>query len=304
MNTKTTRAYTPAGILAASAGTFTWGIGIILIKFTESPFLVASFYRHVFSVPILVLAWALSSDRRLPWRAAGVGGVLFATHQAAHFASLRYSTAAVVTIFFSLQPILVGAAGRRVTGEVATVRFYLWSLVAIAGCSIVVLASVRQPNASALGTLLAVVNLLVWSAYYLATKRAREHVGTISWLLVMLIVSGACIGGVGLLTRQSFGAPAGREWGYLAAIGILPGTIGHLFVTWAQPRIHAAASSVITLGVPIVAAVGAAIFLDEPFGPIHALGALIALGGAGVAMRYLPPPVAAQAAARYGEVAT
>lgn len=298
------RAYTPTGVAAAAAGTFTWGVGIILIKLTTSPFLIASFYRHVFAVPILIVAWRLTSDRSLPWRAAGFGGVLFAGHQIAHFSALRYSTAAIVTIFFSLQPILVGAAGGRFTGERTTVRFYLWSVVAIVGCAIVVLASTGDAQTTPLGTTLAIINLVVWSAYYLATKRARENVTTISWIFVMTIVSGACVGLIALTAGQSFALTNGREIGYLAAVAIVPGTIGHLLVTWAHPRIHAAASSAIILGVPIVAAIGAAIFNDEPFGPVHAFGALVALGATAVAMRHLPPPVTEEAAERYGEVAT
>ncbi len=301
--TLTKRAYTPAGATAAAAGMLTWGIGIVLIKLSDSPFLIASFYRHAFSVPILLVAWALSSDRSLPWRAAGIGGLIFAAHQVAHFSSLRYSTAAIVTIFFSLQPILVGALGGRVTRERTTRGFYVWSTIAIAGCAVVVLASTGAPEATPLGTFLAIANLVAWSAYYLATKKAREDVTTISWLLVMTIVSGACLAVLALITRQSFDLQTGREWMLLLSIAILPGTIGHLLVTWAHPRIHAAASSAITLGVPIIASIGAAIFLDEPFGPIHVVGALVALGAAAVAMRHLPPPVTEEAAERYGEVA-
>lgn len=300
------RAYSLTGLAAAGAGTFSWGIGVILVKLTTSPFLIVSFYRHLFSLPVFLVAWAVSRDRRvkLPWTLAGAGGMMFAVHQVANFAALRHSTAAVVTIFFSLQPILVGALGRHVTGERTTTRFYLWAVVAVGGCAILVLASAGQPHATPLGTVLAVANLLAWSAYYLATKRARASVGTVPWLLVMTIVSGTCVGVVTLITRQPFGAPAGREWVYLAALGVVPGAVGHLLVTWAHPRVHAAASSVLILAVPIVATVGAAIFVHEPFGAPQVLGAVIAIGGAGLAMRHLPPPVTAEAAERFGEITT
>ena len=304
MATNTTRAYTPAGLLAAGGGVFTWGLGVIFIKLTVSPFLTVSFYRHAFSIPLLVFAWSLHRDRRLPWRAASFGGVLFALHQVANFSALRYSTAAIVTILFSLQPILVGAAAGRFVGEYASVRFYLWSVVAICGCAVLIVASASHPDATALGTVLAVLNLVAWCGYYLATKRAREDVGTIGWLLVMTLVSGALIGALALVTRQPFDAGTSREWLLLAAVGIIPGTLGHFLVTWAQPRIHVAASSAVILGVPIVASAGAALFLDEPFGPLHFLGAALALGGAAVAMRHLPPRVTAEAAERYGEVAS
>lgn len=299
-----TRAYTPAGVMAAAGGTFAWGVGIVIIKLTVSPFLIVSFYRHLFSVPLLFGAWMVGRDRSLPWRAAGVGGVFFAAHQVAHVSALRYSTAAVVTIFFSLQPLLVGAVGRRFTGERATLRFFVWATVAVAGCALLVLASSGQRNATALGTVLAVINLLVWTAYYLATKRARADVGTIPWLLVMTTVSGAIVGTAAIVTHQSFTAPDQREWLLLVSLAVVPGTVGHFLVTWAHPRIHAAASSVVVLGVPIVAAVGAAIFVDEPFGPWHVLGAAIAITGSAVAMRHLPPTVAEEAAETYGEVAS
>jgi drug/metabolite transporter (DMT)-like permease len=250
------------------------------------------------------VAWTFTRDRRVAWRAAGIGGVLFAGHQIAHIGALRYTTAAVVTIFFSMQPILVGAAGRRITGERTTSRFYFWSVVAVLGCAILVFSSSAQGRTTALGNVLAVTNLLIWSAYYLATKRARETVGTISWLLVMTTVSGAIIGVLALVTRQPFAAASTREWTYLVLLAVIPATMGHLLVTWAQPRIHAAASSAIFIGVPIVAAVGAAIFANEPIGPLDVLGALIALGGTAAAVRYLPAPVTDEAAERYGEVAT
>jgi drug/metabolite transporter (DMT)-like permease len=300
------RAYTTGGLIAAGTGTSSWGIGVVLVKLTTSPFLIVALYRHLFSFPIFLVAWLLTRDRdtKLPWAAAGIGGVLFATHQMANFAALRHSTAAVVTIFFSLQPILVGALGGRVTGERTTKRFYVWAGVAVAGCTFLVIASAGQPHATPLGTLLAVVNLLAWSAYYLATKRARAVVGTVPWLLVMTIVSGVIVAAVTLIAREPLGPPVGRELAYLAALGILPGAIGHLLVTWAHPYVHAAASSVLILAVPIVATVGAAIFVHERFVPWEVVGAAIAIVGAGVAMRYLPPPVTAEAAVRFGEVAT
>jgi drug/metabolite transporter (DMT)-like permease len=301
---KRSSAFTPAGLGAASGGMLAWGIGIVLIKLTTSPFLVVAFYRHVLSLPLVWLAWRLSRDRTLPWRTAGVGGVIFAVHQVLHFGSLRYSTAAVVTILFSLQPIVVGAAGRWVTGEQTTVRFYAWATLAIAGCAVLIAASSGQPEATPLGTLMAVLNLGAWSAYFLATKRARQTVGTTSWLLVMILTSGACVGLLAVGTRQPFGAPSGDEWLLLALIAAVPATLGHLLVTWAHPRVHAAATSLVILGVPLVASVGAAIFVGEPFGPLHMLGAAIALGSAGAALRHLPARAQHQAAETYGEVAT
>ena len=303
MRTVPTRPFTPAGLLAASTGVFMWGVGVLVIKSTTSPFLTVAFWRHVISIPILVVAWRLTKDRTLPWRAASVGGVLFAAHQVAHLSALRYSTAAVVTILFSLQPIVVGALGRRYVGEHTTRGFYAWSVVAIAGCMVLIAATAGQPEATALGTVLSVANLLIWSAYYVATKRARADTGAIAWMLVMTLVSGACITVLTLAFRQPIAVDR-HEFTLLALLAIGPATGGHLLVTWSHPRVHVAASSALNLGVPIVASIGAAVLLDEPFGPLEILGALIALGGTAMAMRNLPPPVVDEASERFGEVAT
>jgi drug/metabolite transporter (DMT)-like permease len=295
------RAYSPSGVAAAGAGTFLWGIGAVLIKLTTSPILMVIFYRLLIGIPVIFIAWWFGKDRTLPWRAAGFGGILFGLHQMAHFTSFRYSTVAVVTIFFSLQPIVVGSFGRYVTGEGTTPRFYLWAIVAIAGCSTLVLASSSQGHNTALGTFLAIINLFIWSAYFLATKRARATVGALPWLLVMMIVAAVLIGIVALATRQTFTPPHGRDLVLITVLAIGPGGLGHFLVTWAQPRVHAAASSAIVIGVPIVAAIGAAIFAHEPFTPIEVLGAAIALAGTGMAMRHLPPPVSEKTADVYAE---
>jgi drug/metabolite transporter (DMT)-like permease len=185
---------------------------------------------------------------------------------------------------------------------VTTLRFYLWSFVAIAGCAVVVLAQSGEAEATTLGTILSILNLIAWSAYYLATKRARATVGTINWLLVMTLVSGVCVGVLALGFHQDFVPASSHEWWLLGALALGPATLGHFLVTWAQPRIHVAASSAVILGVPIIASIGAAIFLHEAFGPLQALGTVIALGGAAAAMRHLPPPVTEEATERYGEV--
>src|SRR4029077_17663934 len=127
---------------------------------------------------------------------------------------------------------------------------------------------------------------------------------TLPWLFVMTIVACACVGVVAIVTRQRFSPPHGRELGLLLALAAGPGTLGHFLVTWAQPRIHAAASSAIIIGVPIVAAIGAALFAHEPFTAPEVLGAVVALTGTVVAMRHLPPPVDVEAVTSYGEITT
>ena len=106
------------------------------------------------------------------------------------------------------------------------------------------------------------------------------------------------------VTGTSFAASSGRDLGLLAALAVGPGTTGHLLITWAHPRIHAAASSAVILGVPVIGTLGVAVFVGEPIGPLEVIGGLITLTAAANAMRHLPPPAALEAAETFGEVAT
>jgi drug/metabolite transporter (DMT)-like permease len=118
------------------------------------------------------------------------------------------------------------------------------------------------------------------------------------------VVSGLIIGVAAVVTAQPLGAGVAAEWPTFALIALVPGTIGHLLITWAHPRIHAAASSAVTLGVPVVASLGTWALIGEAFGPWQAAGGVIALGCAAAAMRHLPSTGLAVAAERYGEVAS
>jgi hypothetical protein len=57
------------------------------------------------------------------------------------------------------------------------------------------------------------------------------------------------------------------------------------------------------LGVPVVATVGTAVFVGEPFGPWQAVGGLMALGATATAMRHLPPSLQSESAAAASETA-
>jgi len=290
-STPSQRSYTPAGLAAAGGTVLAWSAGIVFVKLTTSPVLVVSFWRHGFALPLIALGWLAAGRPALRWKAASIGGALFALHQVLHFSALRYTTTAVVTILFALQPILVASAGGRVTGERATPTFYAWAAVAVAGCAVLVGASSGAAGTSPVGTLFAVANLVAFSAYFLATKRARATVDATSWLLVMTLVSGMIIATLAIVTRAPLTDPSGREWMWLAGIGIIPGSVGHFLITWAHPRIHAAASSTVILVVPVLASIGSWLAVGERFGPLGAAGGVVALAAAWTALRHLPPPV-------------
>jgi len=269
-------------LLAIAVVVVIWGCSNVMIKAVPVTGLVASFYRLWFSIPLLwVIALARPQTRaRLDgaWlRAAVVGGSLFALHQVLFFSALKHTTVANVALIGALQPPLVLLAARRWFGEAATRSALGWSLMAVAGTLLVIVGAAGLPGWSLGGDALATANLFAFTAYFLASKRIRDHVGAVEYLLGLTTVAGLIILVLCVASGQDLGSPRRWDWAVLVCLAVLPGTLGHFLANWAHPHTSAFVVSIMFLAVPVVACVGAAVFLGELLRPLQLAGAALTL---------------------------
>lgn len=273
-------------LLAVGVAVLTWGWSSVAVKLVSTTGLVASFYRLWLSIPLLWL-YALcvpSLRRRLDrewWRAALIGGSLFAVHQVLFFNSLKLTSVANVALIAALQPALVLLVGGRLFGERVTARAIGWSAVALAGTAVVVAGSHGSPSWSPFGDAVAAANLLSFTAYFLASKRMRERLGALEYVIGMTTVAGVIILLVCLATGQTLLSPRAGDWPILIAIALFPGTLGHILTNWAHPYLPAFVVSIVLLGVPVVACAGAALILGEWLTPLQLGGGIVVLASIG-----------------------
>jgi drug/metabolite transporter (DMT)-like permease len=78
-----------------------------------------------------------------------------------------------------------------------------------------------------------------------------------------------------LLSGESLGGVHGDSRVWLALFVLVPGAGGHLLINWAHRFVDVTISSVIVVGLPVVAALLALVFLDEPLGPLEILGGVV-----------------------------
>jgi drug/metabolite transporter (DMT)-like permease len=280
-------------LCAVAVAVMTWGCSNVLIKAVPTSGLVASFYRLWFSIPLLWLLPLLlpSMRRRLTrdWLVASViGGGLFALHQVTFFTSLKLTTVADVTLIGALQPPLVLVVAGRMFGEPVTRRAVAWSLIAVAGTALVVLGAAGTPGWSLRGDVIAVGNLLAFTAYFLASKRIRTRAGATEYLIGMTTVAGIIMLGIALLSGQDLGSPRGWEWAALLCLALFPGTLGHFLTAWALPHTSAFAVSIMFLAVPVIACAGAALFLAETLSVLQVIGATVVLIAVGAVVAAAP----------------
>jgi drug/metabolite transporter (DMT)-like permease len=274
-------------LFAVAAAVAMWGCSSVAIKLASTSGLIASFYRLWFAIPLLWLIAASGPSirrgmNRTWFLACLVGGGLFGLHQLMFFNSVKLTSVANVTIIGALQPALVLLFAGRMFGERVTLSGLAWSLLALGGTVLVVIGSARTLAWSPLGDALAVANLLAFTAYFLASKRIRSRVGAPEYVIGMTTVAGFVVLAASLATGQEFLAPSGWDWLIFLFLAAFPGTLGHILTNWAHRHTSAFAMSIMLLAVPVIASVGAAVFLDEDLHLIQMVGGVIVLAAIGI----------------------
>lgn len=263
--------------VAVAIAVATWGCSNVVIKLTSVSGMVASFYRLSFALPLIWIVALSSKDARArldanwAWHCL-VGGILFSVHQVLFFNSLKLTSVANVAILGALQPMLVLLVAGPWFGESVGRREVGLSGLAIAGTVLAIAGAYGAPSWSPLGDSLAVANLFAFTAYFLWSKRVRASVGATEYIAGMTTVAAIIITLTCLATGQSLDSPAATDWPLLVFLALVPGTVGHFLSNWAHAHTTAFAMSVLFLAVPIVAAAGAFLVLDEALAPQQLLG--------------------------------
>ncbi len=292
-------------LAAVSGAVVVFGFGGVISKAVSTTGFVVAFWRLLLGSVAQVLLLAVAG-RRLSWRGlrlSAVGGVLFGVHTAFFNTSLKLTSVANVTVIAALQPALVLVVAGRLLGERVRAAHVVWTAVAIAGVAAIVFAGAGTPSWRPLGDALAFCNLFAWTSYFLASKRVREEVGVLEYMAGVVVTAAVVMTALCLVTDQRPLAVDGTDWVWLVVLTLGPATCGHLMLTWAHPRVDASVSSLVMLGVPVVATVTAAVFLGERLTPVHVLGGTVVLVAIGAIVRGTSTPVAEEIAEGAAEAA-
>jgi drug/metabolite transporter (DMT)-like permease len=271
-------------LLAVATTVVLWGLSPALIKTVHASGLVTAFHRLWLSIPWLWLITVCRPGfaRRLDrdWlRASLLGGALFGVHQILFFSALKWTSVASVTVIGALQPALVLFVAGPLFGERASARAVLWAGVAVLGTTAVALGGAHGTAARWIGDAIAVLNLLAFTAYFVASKRFRVRTDAWEYTVGMTTVAGVVVAVVCLSTGQDLASPTGDDWIVLFLLGAFPGTLGHVLTNWAHAHTSAFAASNMLLAAPVLSTAFAWLLLGEALTPPQVAGALVALFG-------------------------
>ena len=207
----------------------------------------------------------------------GSGIWLFAYAIAFSFAYVSLPVAAGALILFAAVQVTI-IAGALISGERLRLLDWLGLCLAIGGLVYLTLPGLSSPAPG--GSVLMAIAGIAWGVYTLRGRGSRSplHDTARNFMratpLTLLVVL--------LWYRRVHVSPTGA--GYAVASGVIASGLGYVIWYAALRGLTATRAAMVQLSVPVIAAVGAALFLSESISPRLIVSACLILGGIGLTL--------------------
>jgi len=279
------------GLGGSTAAAVLWSFGGIFVTLAYAPGLVLAFYRLI----VGALAWAVviyATRRRLTWallRATWLGGVLLAGDMAMFYSAVKTTSIVDVTVIGAFQPALVMLVSRRLFDERLARRDVALILLAVAGVAMTVAGPGMSNHREVMGDALAAGSMVIFSAYWMVSKRARELCGALEYTSGVTLVAAVAMVPVVLVSGQSLGQFRGSDAWWIVLLVAVPGS-GHAVMNWAHRYVDASISSAISCLSPLAAALLAIPILGQTLSSSQLVGLAVGLVAiAAIAVRQRRP---------------
>ena len=282
--TAETSAVNPLGIGAAAVAVSSWGLATVIVKDIDMGGLAIGAYRFTIYGVVLVAFLAARGNRiniRV-LRESMWGGIALGADIALFFSAVKLTSIANATVIGSLQPVVIALVSVPLFGERISVRSIGLGAVALAGAGTVVLSGPDGSGGNLSGDLLAVGALLSWAAYFIFSRKAKQRISPQEYTAGTSIWTAAINLPLAIAFGQDLSWPNATSWIWLLILTFGSGVLGHSMMNWSIQQIPLWITSTFTLLIPVVAAIAAWIWLDEPLTTVQVLAmgvVLAALGG-------------------------
>jgi drug/metabolite transporter (DMT)-like permease len=274
-------------LVQLSLAMLAWGVTGVVAKSVDMGGMALAAYRTAVGAVVLVLILHLSG-RRLTWRAfrlGAIGGVLLGLDLVLFFSAVKLTTVANATVIAALQPALVILISGPLLHEKVVKGALPWALAGLGGTVVVIFGASGAPDWSVKGDLLAVLALLAWTGYFIATRMIRGQLGALEYSTVTAIVSALVAWPAAAVFGQDLSWPTWESWGWIVALAVGAGIGGHFLMSVSIPHLPLWVSSTMTLSIPVISTATAAIFLDEQVSGMQLAGMTVVLVSLAFAIR-------------------
>ncbi len=268
------------------------GCSAIIIRLSEAPALVLSFYRLALSVVLLAIPALLRERKALrrlnrrDWLVLAASALSLALHFYVWIESLNYTTVASSTVLVTSSPFIVLALGYWLLGERTNRIGLVAMIIGVVGAVMVGWGDFRVSGSALFGDVLAFLGAVTVSGYTIAGRFARQKMSATLYSTVVYALAAAFLWLLMLPQRIPLAPYPAREWVLFAALAVIPTILGHTIFNWALRWVSATTVSMSTLGEPVVATVLAWLLFREEPGWATIVGGILLLAGIGLYVRY------------------
>jgi len=274
-----TRVGSTAALLAVGLMAF----GPSIVKLSDLPEMTFVLWRLLFGA----LGYAIvlvATGQHFGWmelRRSVLGGLIFGVNLVFFMVSMRRTSAANAVVIGALQPVILLGVAARMFGERSHRSLYGWSAVSIGGVALAMYASSGVGVATRTGDLLALVTMLLFSLYYVVSKRARSELEAVPYQLGLTIVAALTILPAALIVGHPISPPVGSDWWPVVLMAVVPGT-GHLLTNFAHAHVSLPVMGLIGLLFTAIAPLYAWWLIGEKIGGLQAVGMAVVVAALAV----------------------
>ncbi|MGV3772942.1 MAG: DMT family transporter [Verrucomicrobiales bacterium] len=281
------------GFVALILGASGIGVAPIFVRLSEVGPIATGFYRLFFALPILWL-WAASEKRKSkanlnkplpdPWEKRNLwlfilSGSCFAGDLAFWHWSIKLTTVANSTLLTNFAPLFVVAGSRLFLKERVQPAVIVGMFIALAGGALLVRETLNFEPQHLTGDILALVTAGFYAGYILTATEIRKRFSTSVLMMFSACVTCPLLLIAALASRESFIPASLYGWGIILGLALISHVLGQGLIGYSLASLPASFSSVALLWQPVVAAVLAALLLNEPLTTLKIVGGAVVLLG-------------------------
>ena len=276
--------------LAALAVMLLWASSFIVIRFSGAHLSPGAMTLLRMSTAVVVMAPLVLRGRvRLPrtprmWAAVlAWGATWFCIYSIALNAAELFLDPATAAMLVNLAPLIVAVASGLLLGEGISPRLLLGVVIALAGIGLITIAT-STGHVEGPGLVLGLLSALLYAGSVLGQKPLLAHIDSTSMTVIgMTAGMVACLPFAPQLVTELGAAPA-TAIAAVVYMGLLPTAAAFLLWGYALTHTPAGVLTSSSLIVPAITVVLAWTILGEVPPPLAALGGVLCLAGAAVAI--------------------
>lgn len=268
------------------AGTFFTSLSSIIIRFSQSPALVISAYRMLFTSLMLLVPVMLNNRSEFKkitpkeYMLCTVSGIFLALHFASWISSIKMTTVANSTILVSCSPIFVALANYFITKEKLKRKMAIGIFMSLIGTAIIAMGSSQEAaNNMMLGNILAFLGAIFVAGYLVIGGIARKSLSAGVYVFIVYSVSAVVLFIMCFISGTPVYPYPPREILLFVALAFFCSILGHTVYNYMVKYVSSTMISVSTLSEPIFASVLALLIFKEIPSIYTLLGGIIIITG-------------------------